>query len=310
MTLTPDQLEQIVARACPGRRLAGSQPLARGRWALELAGGEQLHLHLFDSPAEAATATAALRLLRGEVDLPVPHLRAADTGGGLAGRPYALTSALPGEPLGALVGRLPEQALYDLGRRLGELAGRLHRVAPGRFGALAPEAGAQAEDERGLAQARLEADLERCGALGLLSRQGAEAIRAWFAQMLQPVARPPALLHGGLRPELILVRRAESGWRLSGLLGWEGALAWSPAWEHVVFLDGCADPRLFSLRVGYGNAYDDQTRRTYEQVREPVLRPYRMLLALRRTAEAHERGDFAAAERARNGALTLLEVRG
>lgn len=310
MTLTPEQLNQIVARAVPGERLGEARLQAGERYALTLASGERLDLHLFDGPAAAGTAVAALRRLRGEADLPVPQLRAADSAGELVGRAYVLTAPLAGEPLSALLGRLPDQALYGLGRRLGELVGRLHRLAAGRFGALVPEAGPQAEDERALAQTRLEADLERCGALGLLSRQRAEALRAWFAQAFLPVARPPALLHGALRPEVILVRQAESGWNLSGLLGWEQALGWCPAWEHVVFLEQCAETRWFSLRVGYGNAYDDQTHRTYEQLREPVLQPYRVLLALRRAVQAHERGDLAASERARNGLLMFLGVNG
>ncbi|GAB4188870.1 MAG: aminoglycoside phosphotransferase family protein [Roseiflexaceae bacterium] len=308
MTLSTEQLAAIVARALPGERLAEWQPLAGARYALALAGGERLQLHLFDSPDSAAAAVAALRLLRGEVDLPVPQLRAADAAGETTGRPYALTAPLAGEPLAALLDRLPEQALYDLGRRLGEVAARIHRLAAGTFGALVPEAGPRASDEHAFVLARLEQDLARCEGLGLLNRQSAEALRGWFANSFQPVERPAALLHGAISPDTVLVRQAEGGWRLGGLVGWEQALGWCPAWEHTAFLEHAAAPRLFGLRVGYGNGYDEQTQRAYEQLREPMMAPYRLLLALRRAAQAHERGDFAASERARNGALGLLRM--
>ncbi len=308
MTLGVAQLAAIVARALPGERLAEWQPLAGARYALALAGGERLQLHLFDGQGPAAAAVAALRLLRGEVDLPVPQLRAADAAGETAGVSYVLTAPLAGEPLTDLLDRLPEQALYDLGRRLGELAARVHRLAAGAFGALAPGAGPRAADERAYAQVCLEQDLACCEGLGLISRQSAEALRGWFAGGFRPVERPAALLHGGIAPDLVLVRQTEDGWRLGGLIGWGQALGWSPAWEHAAFLEHAADPRLFGLRVGYGNGYDEQTQRAYEQLREPMMVPYRLLLALRRAAQAHQRGDFAAAERARNGALGLLRL--
>ena len=91
------------------------------------------------------------------------------------------------------------------------------------------------------------------------------------------------------------MRQTEGGWWISGLLGWGQALGWSPAWDHVTLLDATDEPRYFSLRVGYGNGYDDNTTRTYEQVREHALAPYRILLMLQRMREAYARGDIARA---------------
>src|SRR5262245_39346298 len=99
MPLTPDQLTTLVAKALPGERLQESQPLPGGRIRLTLAGGERLDLHTFASPEQAAVAVAALRRLRGEIDLPLPALRASDASGELAGVAYLLASALDGEPL-------------------------------------------------------------------------------------------------------------------------------------------------------------------------------------------------------------------
>ena len=93
--------------------------------------------------------------------------------------------------------------------------------------------------------------------------------------------------------------RPSWSWWISGLTSWEHALGWSPAWDHATLFDTTHDPWFFGLRVGYGNAYDEHTQRTYEQVREHALAPYRALLALRRMHETAARGDTAASRRTR-----------
>jgi hypothetical protein len=146
---------------------------------------------------------------------------------------------------------------------------------------------------------RLERELEQCGALGILDRRTAAEVRDWFDHEFQPVGRQAALVCSGLAPSTILVRQSENRWWVSGLLGWEHALGWSPAWEHVTFFDAADGPRYFGLRVGYGNGYDEQTSRPYEQVREHALAPYRALLALQRMRTAYARGDRAERTRRR-----------
>jgi hypothetical protein len=108
-----------------------------------------------------------------------------------------------------------------------------------------------------------------------------------------------------MSPHSILVRETKAGWSISGLLGWGQALGWSPAWEHVTLLDATEDARFFGLRVGYGNGYDDQTTRTYEQVREHAMAPYRVLLMLQRMQEAYASNDIAELDR-RRGVLRVL----
>ena len=113
-----------------------------------------------------------------------------------------------------------------------------------------------------------------------------------------------------MNPRTILVQQAERGWRISGLTGWGLALGWSPAWDHVTLLDSTEEPRYFGLRVGYGNGYDDNATRTYEQVREHALAPYRMLLMLDRMQRAYQRSDIAEIDRRRwmlKGLLRVLE---
>lgn len=297
MAVDRPQLETIVARALPGERLREAHAQKDGRYALTLTNGERLHLQLFGSPEAATAATSALQRLQGEVDPLIPQVRASDTAGETIGQPYALLSELRGEPLYQARAHITEERLYELGRQLGETMYRVHRLACERFGQLAGDDPDAAFVERDYVLARLDRVCRRCIALQLLDQSEADELRNWFDRQFNPIGTTAALVCGGLTPHTILVRKSDGIWRISGLVGWEQALGWNPAWDHVTIFDAIDELRFFSLRVGYGNAYDDSTRRTYEQVREPVMAPYRMLLALQRMLEANTRNDDAEARR-------------
>lgn len=307
MTLTTPQLATILDRALPGEQLSEARPLGDGRYLLALAGGERLSIQIYTSPEQAAAAAEALRLLRGEVDLPIAQLRASDAEGATIGTPYLLLSEQAGEPLAQALPQLSEDQLYQLGRRLGEIMCRVHRLGTAHYGPLA-SASPDARDERGYVLARLADELRRCGDLGLIDRRAGEELTEWFERRFQPAGRQPALVHGALSMASVLVRQAKGGWQISGLLGWDAALGWSPAWDHVTWLDATDDPRCFGLRVGYGNAYDAQTTRTYEQVREHALAPYRALLLLQRIQEASDAGAIDEATRRRGVLKRFMQV--
>jgi hypothetical protein len=286
MSLTRQQLEAIVGRAFPGERPIDSRAVGADRYTLALPGGERLSILLYETEGAASTAGAALRQLRGEIDLPIPQLRASDAAGETIGRPYLLLSEVAGEPIAQTLPQIGEQQLYELGRRLGASVCRVHRLACDGYGPLADGASNTVANERSYALARLENELAQCAERGILDQRSAKEIRAWFEREFTPAGRSAALTCGGLRPETILVRRSEGRWWLSALLGWEHAIGWSPAWDHTTFLAATAGPQWFGLRVGYGNSYDETTTRAYEQVREHALRPYRVLLALQRLRES------------------------
>jgi phosphotransferase family enzyme len=304
MSLTNQQLEAIIAHALPGDRLREWRALPDGRYVISVASGERLNVQVYGSPAEAATAAAALRLLRAEVDLPIPQLRGNDGTAEATGVPYLLLGELSGEPLEQALPRIGDEQLYKLGRRLGETLCRIHRLVCERYGTLSGEE-LDAADERGYVLARLARDVRRCGELGLLDRRTSADITSWFERQFNPIGRQPALTYAGMSPRSMLVRHSQGGWWIGGLLGWGQALGWCPAWDHVTLFDTTDDPRFFSLRVGYGNGYDANTTRTYEQVREHALAPYRILLMLQRMQEAHAQGAIAELER-RRGVLRGL----
>ncbi|MEO7911445.1 MAG: phosphotransferase [Roseiflexaceae bacterium] len=307
MALTKQQLETIADRALPGDALREWRALPDDRYALAVVGGERLNVQVYASADQAGTAAAALDMLRGEVDLPIPQLRANDAAGDTVGAPYLLLNDLAGESLEQALPRISDEQLYKLGRRLGETICRVHRLSCERYGQLSGEQ-VDAEDERDYVLGGLVRSVRRCGELGLLDRRTGAELTEWFEQEFQPVGRHPALVHGGLNPRTILVQQAERGWWISGLTGWSQALGWSPAWDHVTLLDATEEPRYFGLRVGYGNGYDDTTTRTYEQVREHALAPYRMLLMLDRMQRAYARSDIAEIDRRRGMLKGLLRV--
>jgi aminoglycoside phosphotransferase (APT) family kinase protein len=308
MSLSSEQLQAILTRALPDERLRESRALGGDRYSLSLADGERLCVHVCATREGARTAAEALRLLRGEVDLPIPALRASDAEGQTIGLPYLLTDDIAGQPLVQVVGHIPDAQLYRIGRRIGETLQRVHRLACPRYGSLTDVEPASNKGERAYVQARLERDVRRCAELGLLDKRACAEVMAWFDDRFKPVGRQPALTHGALDARRVLVRQTERGWSVGGLLGWDQAVGWSPTWDHAAFLDAIEDPRFFSLRVGYGNGYDDLTDRAYEQVREHALAPYRALLMLERMQAAAARGDVAEVERRRGVLKGLTRV--
>ncbi|GAB4113092.1 MAG: aminoglycoside phosphotransferase family protein [Roseiflexaceae bacterium] len=305
-TLSTAQLEQIISAALPGERLREQRPLAHGRIAIGLVSGERLDLHTFATPQAATAAVAALRKLRGEIDLPLPLVRASDAQGERIGIPFLISDALAGEPLDQVVGRINDESLYKIGQRLGEISYRVHRLSCPGYGRLHEEEAATSETD--YVQQRLDRDLPRAHAAGIIDSSMEEGIRAWFQAEFSSLSSGAALVIGQLHPRSILVRQGSDGWSLSGLLGWEHALGWVPAWDHVCLSDSAREQRYFSLRVGYAHTYDERTPRTHEQVREGILRPYRILWALEQAALSQQRADIEERERHRRVLSALIRL--
>ncbi|MGQ9549986.1 MAG: phosphotransferase family protein [Roseiflexus sp.] len=301
MDLRPEVIE-----AALGSRIRELAPIAGNRWMLALADGRQSVMQRFSSADALTTAEVALSRLRSEIDLPIPQIQRLEVADALSESLLAVFIGINGEPLAQKLPQIPDESLYQIGMRLGQVVYRIHRVAGGRYGALTGDDPCAADEERQYIQARLEHDLAQAIALEALSEEEAVEVRGELQQFLPP-GRQAALLNSGLSPQTLLVTHRDGRWALGGVLGWEHALGWCPAWEHVTFLEACEGERCFSLRVGYGNGYDSETQRAYEQVREPALRPYRLLLALRRTVEHARRG--ARDDARRNKTILLRFVR-
>jgi hypothetical protein len=291
--------------AALGVRIREAVSLGGDRWMLTLADGERRIVQRYASADALANAEAALNRLRSEIDLPIPQIRRLEVADAAPNDSWALFTGVSGDPLARKLSQIADDALYQIGVRLGQVVYRIHRVAGGRYGALTDDDPGAADEERQYILARLEHDLANAIALNAMSHEEAADVRRALQAFIPP-GRQAALLNGGLSPETLLVTQRDGRWTLGGILGWEHALSWCPAWEHATFLDACEGQRCFSLRVGYGNGYDKETQRTYEQVRESALRPYRTLLALRRAVEHARRGAHDAARRCVSVALRLV----
>lgn len=295
--LTDTELHNLITAAIPGARLNTARVLGDRTVLLEFADRRVLVLRLPAPPDPQsgdllAAEALALQALRMEIDLPLPELVE------YAPERYVLLRHREGVPLPEIAADLNEGQRYDLGSELGACMARIHAYTAPQYGALSPAhplslrrtpvqaAPAEAElappDDADVryARARLTQAIDVALEAGEIEAAGADALRAWLAGNLAGTGQPACLVHGDLRPERVLVRRTNRGWALAGVVGWGFAQAWRPGWDHVALLEHFAGPVYFSLRVGYGNAYEAAVERAADQLREFALLPYRLALYL------------------------------
>ncbi len=293
MSISDPQLARLVAHALPGARLLGAELLGERTLRLDLHGGRRVVLRL-GGPSDTgagdplAAEAAALLALRAELDLSVPELLTYErTVAG--GEPYLLTSYLEGMPLLEAVPLMSEAQRYAVGRELGALLARAHGYRAANYGPLDPAAppevarephGQAGDEDVRYLRARLDTAIVAALTDGELDGAGAARLGTWAEGNLAGTGRPACLTHGDLRPTRLLVRHRERGWAISGLTGWSFAQGWRPAWDHVAVMEHWTGDTYFSLRVGYGNAYDATTERRYDQLREFALAPFRLVLFL------------------------------
>ncbi|MBU6335318.1 MAG: phosphotransferase [Chloroflexi bacterium] len=300
--LSAAQLTRLVGHVVPDGRIGGVDVLGGSLTRVRLTDGSGLLVQLASQPAAVARASAALTLLRGEIDLPLPTLRDHDADGTRIGVPYLVFDDLAGELLARVAPQIAGEPGYALGRRLGTVLHRVHRLASPGYGPL--DAALVDSDARRYGLARADAALAALRAARVLTERESAAVARWFAASYQPGGRQAALLCGAVAPDALLVRRRDAGWSLVALLDWSAAQGWSPAWEHTRLLEAFGDSAYFDLRVGYGSAYDEATRRSYEQVREHALQPYRIIATLEALADAR---DAATTMRLRARLATVVQ---
>ncbi|MCU0490140.1 MAG: phosphotransferase [Chloroflexaceae bacterium] len=314
MALSDAQLERLVAQEL-GAKLRERQPLGERTQRLTLGDGRRVVLRQSGQSDEwaaepVAAEVRALRAMVNELDQPLPELLACN----LDDEPWALLSCVEGLPLPQVLPELSEAQRYDVGRAIGELMLRVHMYTLPEYGPLPASASLWQLDRRepppppdsaGLGKKqkppkrpeptvlpplntadvvylhrRLDRALDGAMEAGELNEETAAQVRGWVSANSDSTGHRASLVHGDLRPERMLLRQDRRGWRLAGLVGWGYAQAWRPGWDHVLLMDTCAGNDYFSLRVGYGNAYDETNQRAYDQVRPLALLPYRLIFYL------------------------------
>lgn len=256
-----------------------------------LADGSQVSVWLYRQSAHAHTVVTALQTLTDESVIPL--LLGADVHGRILGQPAVLVTRPLGTPLEQWQGRLSHAQLHTLGTQLGEIVGRVHLHQVPAFGRLgAPGAPSTWHDTQAEA---LQTAIATLVADGIAEDAEATTLADGIAAHLQPDDAPAVLICGDIDPASVWVERTGQTLRISALTAWSSASGARPVAEHVRILDRFGHPDWFSLRVGYGEAYDALTTRPNDQLREAVLMPERTIWQLRQAAHASQRRDHTRA---------------
>jgi len=232
----PDQagLESMLQALLPGARMLRAQRLPGGcsnrNYRVDLRDREQpllLRIYLRDPQAAPLEQAIAHRL---EGLLPVPVVLARASSNPFTGHPYALTTWLEGETLGAALHSAgPDPRVgAELGRAVGAALAVLGGVTfpqPGLLDAALRVRFPIARGSAGFLDVLAMVESER-----MHERLGPALSRAYRTLVAREAPRlevlrdqPPCLVHSDYDPGNILVRRVDGAWRVTGVLDWEFA---------------------------------------------------------------------------------------
>ncbi len=252
-----------------------------------LADGRVLAVWHYRQSRHAATVVAALQLLAAEDA--APHLWAADVAGQLCGTPCVVVTAPQGQLLSTLSDRLTHTQLHQLGQQLGQIVARIHTVPVAHYGAIRGEGG-EADARTALWQ-RLSTASQQLATAQIASASEIATVTSHIMDVAVATLQPAVLVCGDIAPESVWVSKGSSNYRINMLSSWSVAQGGWPGFEHVRVLENFAAEPWFSLRVGYGEAYDEATPLASNHVRESALRAERLGLLMSRAASAASRQD-------------------
>jgi len=236
VVLEPATLEAMLQPALPGARLRGFRRagggLANLTYRVEVEGRKDpLFLKIYVREPRAARLEAALAL-RLDGLLPVPRFLALEASNPATGHPYAVTTWLEGETLGATLRADPGSG-EALGRAVGASLAALGRVTfpePGLLDAALQVAQPLPRGRDGFLEVLgwLETDLvfQRLGPA--LAADYRALVEREAPRLEALVVETPCLVHADFDTGNLLVQRTEAGWRVSGVLDWEFAHSGSP----------------------------------------------------------------------------------
>lgn len=166
-------------------------------------------------------------------DVPVPDVLAADGVDGPAGRACTVLTRLPGVPLSEVAAPVDAAARRVLYERLGGLMRELHRAVPmPAFGYVVEGVVEPCPDNATYVRRQLAAKVE---AMRVADGRALLATRvADVGTVLDEVLRhaaTPVLCHDDLHEGNVLVEPAPGGWRVTGVVDVENAVAADPLWD-------------------------------------------------------------------------------
>src|SRR5262245_1013261 len=237
-------IARLLERASVARALEGVEPLAGGLSnslnVLRLSGGRRLVLRIYErDPAACAKEVDLLELVRPTV--PVPDVVWAERAGWDDLPPCALLTFVEGITLRALKERGDGEAMARACRDVGRVLARIGAYELPRGGVIGPglEVGAPLLEGADPVPRFLEASVASAAAA---QRIGPELGRrvcdvAWeWARRLAEIDVDQRLVHCDFGSPNLLVSESDGGWRVSGVLDWEFAVAGSPLVDLGHFL--------------------------------------------------------------------------
>jgi len=246
-----------------------------------------LSVWYYRQAAHAQTVVRALQLLHGESG--IPQLWAADPHGRISGQSAVIVDAPQGQPLANLAGRLNHDQAYAVGRQLGTLVSRVHLTQCEAHGSLV--AGARFDAGQAHLLARFAESGIRLQEAGIASASDINEMHTLLAALSADTQGAPVLICGDIDPQSVLVERVGKSLQVRQLTSWSSAFAGRPAAEHVRLLDRFGGADWFSLRVGYGEAYDESVQRPTDQLRESAMQAEHIGWAMTKAGAYARRND-------------------
>jgi len=280
------------------RQLLPTQDIVRydnSSQTIILRDGRQLAVWLFRQQTSARTCVAALDRLNG--DSAVPALWGADVAGHLCGTSFVVADAPRGQLLAHVDALLSHDQRYAIGQQIGHIVARWHTHAMAGFGALydATQSLITIRDQRVSQAISALVDAQLAPAVAL------HALIPTINALYHIPSTNAVLVCGDIDPETVWIARQGARWQVTSITSWSSAHAGLASAEHVRLHHHFDGEQWFALRVGYGEAYDEQTPNPGMQVREHALHGERVLYTLQLAAAAARRGD-------RNRAHPLLTL--
>ncbi|MGK2878131.1 MAG: phosphotransferase family protein [Solirubrobacterales bacterium] len=246
--VTCDQAQDVIAAAGIDARVVATSPLGEGVKSvvsrIEFEAAEPLALKVFRHEGYAAREHVAYRML-GEHQLPMPRMLH-----GVEKTPafpigYTLLTMVPGEPLIFNFGGLARERLLDVYRGVGALQAALHQTV------VTSKAG-NAE----YIEARIDQSLGKFLLRGG-KRRLAKKLESYFDERAELFAActEPALCHGDLHPENILVAGNLEDLHFLGAIDFESAFTGDPVMDLTRTIQSCPLPGedlTAALLDGYG----------------------------------------------------------
>ncbi len=256
-----------------------------------LGDGTALTVWYYRQPNQAATVVAGLQL--GAVEETVPHLWAADVAGQLCGTPCVVVTAPHGQQLITITEGLSHTQLHQLGRQLGQILARIHLIPVAQYGNL--KGGEGTPDARASLLQRITRAGHQLVAAQIASEGDITTMCDQIMALPMSAHYAAVLLCGDIDPATVWVIKNGSNYRITMLSSWSTARGGWPGTEHVRVLANFAAEQWFSVRVGYGEAYDEAALFASNHVRESALLAERLGLHMSRAAITASRGDHDSA---------------